>query len=104
LKSDYRYSKEIVYNNFPWANATKEQEKKIADLGQKILDTRQTFFDGGASLYDLYNPLTMPDELRKAHNSLDKAVLRLYGFSGLTEREIVGRLFEMYQGLICSNN
>ena len=95
LKSDYRYSKDIVYNNFIWADATDEQKEKISKTAQAILDARALYSD--SSLADLYDPLTMPPELLKAHKANDKAVLALYGFkSDATEEEIVARLMQMY--------
>ena len=100
LKSDYRYSKEIVYNNFPWAeNVTDEQKAKIEELAQKILDTRKKYPD--SSLADLYDPLSMPDDLRKAHQKLDTAVLSLYGLSSeITEADLVAELFNRYEKLL----
>lgn len=95
LKSDYRYSKDIVYNNFIWADATDEQKEKISKTAQAILDARALYSD--SSLADLYDPLTMPPELLKAHKANDKAVLALYGFkSDAAEEEIVARLMQMY--------
>lgn len=76
LKSDYRYSKDIVYNNFVWPNCTDEQRAEIEELAQGILNTRTEFPD--TSLADLYDPLAMPPQLTKAHKALDKAVDRLY--------------------------
>ena len=64
LKSDYRYSKDIVYNNFPWCNPTAEQKEKIEQTAQSILDVREKF--SNSSLADLYDPLIMPAELRKS--------------------------------------
>ena len=98
LKSDYRYSKDIVYNNFPWADATDEQESVIDGLAQDVLDARAE--SPNCSLADLYDPLTMPPALLKAHRGLDKAVMKLYGFAGLSESEIVGGLMERYRGLM----
>ena len=99
LKSDYRYSKDIVYNNFPWPDATDEQKAVIESLAQAILDARARFPD--SSLADLYDPLTMPPELLRAHQNLDRAVMRLYGFSvkDTSEAECVARLMELYQEL-----
>lgn len=76
LKSDYRYSKDIVYNNFIWPDTTDEQKTEISKLAQNILDARTEFPD--ASLADLYDPLTMPPSLAKAHKTLDRAVDKLY--------------------------
>ncbi|MDR2971205.1 MAG: methylase, partial [Bacteroidales bacterium] len=100
--SDYRYSKDIVYNNFPWPNATDEQKISIEKLAQCILDARANFPD--SSLADLYDPLTMPPELLKAHRDLDRAVMKLYGFSvkDTTEAGCVAALMERYRGLVGS--
>lgn len=99
LKSDYRYSKNIVYNNFPWPDADDRQRKRIVETAKAILDTRKIYPD--SSLADLYDPLTMPIELRKAHEANDKAVLKAYGLkSSVTESEIVQHLFGMYEQLI----
>ena len=132
LKSDYRYSAAIVYNNFPWlktarpyppseasseggamrgesapyrsgvgdgrANTPGSPQSEIEKTAQGILDARAKYPD--SSLADLYDPLTMPPELRKAHAANDAAVMKAYGFpSNLTEPEIVSRLFEMYAKL-----
>ena len=98
LKSDYRYSKDVVYNNFPWCNPTDEQKEKIEQTAQAILDARALYPD--CSLADLYDELTMPVELRKAHQANDKAVMQAYGFSlKMTESECVAELMKMYQEL-----
>lgn len=100
LKSDYRYSKDIVYNNFPWPNPTDEQKAKIEETAQAILDARALYPD--SSLADLYDELTMPAELRKAHQDNDRAVMRAYGFpvkSSFTESMCVAELFKMYKEL-----
>lgn len=106
LKSDYRYSKDIVYNNFPWCTPTDEQKAKIEKTAQGILDARELYPE--CSLADLYDDLTMPPELRKAHQENDKAVMEAYGFykkdengkrTWLTESETVTQLMEMYQKL-----
>lgn len=100
LKSDYRYSKDIVYNNFPWCDPTPEQKAKIEQTAQAILDARALYPD--CSLADLYDELTMPKELRKAHQNNDRAVMQAYGFDvkTMTESECVGELMEMYRGII----
>ena len=100
LKSDYRYSKEIVYNNFPWPNPTDKQKQKIEKTAQKILDARALY--PNSSLADLYDELTMPTELRKAHQENDKAVMEAYGFDWhkMTESDCVAELMKMYQKLI----
>ncbi len=98
LKSDYRYSKEIVYNNFPWPEATDDQKTAVEKLAQGVLDARALFPD--SSLADLYDPLTVPPELLKAHQALDRAVMKLYGFSQNTaEPAIVAALMERHQRL-----
>jgi len=99
LKSDYRYSKDIVYNNFVWPNATDEQKATIEKLAQGVLDARAKFPE--SSLADLYDPLAMPPELLKAHRELDKAVMKLYGFGkDVSEAEIVAELMGRYQILL----
>lgn len=99
LKSDYRYSKDIVYNNFPWPIPTEEQKNKIEETAQAILDARAKYPD--SSLADLYDELTMPVELRKAHQDNDRAVMQAYGFDvkTMTESQCVAELFKMYQAL-----
>ena len=99
LKSDYRYSKDIVYNNFPWCDPTPEQKARIEKTAQAILDARALYPD--SSLADLYDELTMPKELRKAHQDNDRAVMAAYGFSlKMTESECVAELMKMYSQLI----
>jgi len=97
LKSDYRYSAGIVYNNFPWPeNPTEKQKQAIESTAQGVLDARAEF--PGSSLADLYDPLTMPPVLLKAHQKLDKAVDAAYGKTNFkTEAERVAFLFELYQ-------
>ncbi len=98
IKSDFRYSVNIVYNNFPWPTPTDEQKSKIEQTAQAILDARALYPD--CSLADLYDELTMPPELRKAHQANDKAVMQAYGFSiKMTESECVAELMKMYQEL-----
>lgn len=77
LKSDYDYSAKIVYNNFPWPSVAEVQKKKIETTAQEILEARALYPE--SSLADLYDPLTMPPELRKAHQANDKAVMQAYG-------------------------
>ena len=97
LKSDYRYSP-AIYNNFPWPEVSDEQREKIASTAQGILDARALYPD--SSLADLYDELTMPPELRKAHQQNDRAVMQAYGFPiSMTESECVAKLFELYQKL-----
>jgi len=100
LKSDYRYSKDIVYNNFPWPNPNEKQKEKIEKTAQMILDSRAKY--PNSSLADLYDELTMPPELRKAHQQNDIAVMEAYGFDwrNMTESDCVSKLMEMYQELI----
>ena len=100
IKSDYRYSKDVVYNNFPWCKPTAEQKKKIEETAQAILDARALYPD--CSLADLYDEVAMPPELRKAHQANDKAVMQAYGFWGKlnTESACVAELMKMYQKLV----
>ena len=96
IKSDYRYSADIVYNNFPWPEATEEQKQRISNLAQRALDARASHPDW--SLADLYHPDFMPQDLRRAHKELDKAVLKLYGLkSDIDEMDIVRHLLELYK-------
>lgn len=99
LKSDYRYSKDIVYNNFPWPTPTDAQKAKIEQTAQAILDARALYPD--SSLADLYDEVTMPSELRKAHQQNDKAVMDAYGMpvKGTTEAACVAELMRRYQEL-----
>lgn len=122
LEMRYRYSKDIVYNNFPWCNPTAEQKAKIEQTAQGILDARakymdatlcasptdygrgggqtQTHGDCASNLADLYDEITMPSDLRKAHQENDKAVMAAYGFDmKMTESECVAELMKMYQKL-----
>lgn len=105
LKSDYRYSKDIVYNNFPWpvVSTGSTAEQKIERTAQAILDARAKYPD--CSLADLYDEATMPPELRKAHKENDHAVMAAYGFkatilSSNNESQIVAELFKLYQTII----
>ena len=99
LKSDYRYSKDIVYNNFPWPDADKTKQAAIEKTAQAILDARARFPD--ASLADLYDELAMPPELRKAHQQNDQAVLAAYAFKkSASEPEIVAALMGRYQEMV----
>ena len=99
LKSDYRYSNTIVYNNFPWPKLNEQQKQRINETAQKILDARELYSD--SSLADLYDPITMPAELRRAHTANDKAVMAAYGFDlKMTEADCVAALFKMYQALL----
>jgi hypothetical protein len=104
LEMRYRYSKDIVYNNFPWPDAADEQKAEIERLAQGILDARAQF--PGSSLADLYDPLTMPPELLKAHQANDRAVMKLYGFGikETTEAACVAKLMELYQCMIAKES
>ena len=98
----YQYSGKVVYNNFPWPNPTQEQKAKIEQTAQAILDARALYPD--SSLADLYDDLTMPPELRKAHQANDRAVMDAYGFTKghparTSESACVAELMKMYQKL-----
>ena len=98
LKSDYRYAKDIVYNNFPWPSPSQEQKALIEKTAQGILDARALYPD--SSLANLYDPLTMPPELRKAHDRNNAAVMKAYGFpTSMSEADCVAALMKMYQEL-----
>lgn len=101
LEMRYRYSAQIVYNNFPWPKVTDEQKARIEQTAQAILDARAVY--PNASLADLYDELTMPPDLRTAHQNNDRAVMAAYGFSTkMTESECVAELFMLYQALVTS--
>jgi hypothetical protein len=101
LKSDYRYSIGLVYNTFPWPDATPTQRTSIEALAQAILDARALPKNATSTLADLYDPDTMPAELRKAHRELDLAVDRLYRRAPFgSDRERVEHLFTLYQRLV----
>ena len=98
LEMRYSYSNTIVYNNFPWPNPTEDQKTKIEQTAQAILDARAKYPD--SSFADLYDELTMPVELRKAHQENDRAVMHAYGFpvkSNFTESQCVAELFKLYK-------
>ncbi|MBO6144420.1 MAG: methylase [Prevotella sp.] len=100
LEMRYRYSKDVVYNNFPWPEPTEEQRDRIAQTAQAILDARALYPD--SSLADLYDELTMPADLRKAHQNNDRAVMQAYGFplkSSFTESQCVAELFKLYKDM-----
>ncbi|MCD7714231.1 MAG: methylase, partial [Prevotella sp.] len=99
LKSDYRYSKDVVYNNFPWPEPTDEQRRKIESTAQAILDARTRYPD--SSLADLYDEVAMPSDLRQAHQENDRAVMSAYGFDtrSTTESSCVAALMQLYQRL-----
>jgi len=100
LKGDYRYSNEIVYNNFPWPEPDKKQQGLIEEKAQKILDVRSKYPD--STLADLYDPLSMPPDLVNAHKELDKAVDKTYGKKFYTDSERMKLLFELYENYIQS--
>ncbi len=104
IKSDYRYSKDVVYNNFPWPTPTEAQKAKIEQTAQGILDARALYPD--CSLADLYDEVTMPPELRKAHQQNDRAVMQAYGFDvkTTTESSCVAELMKIYQQLTQAKN
>jgi hypothetical protein len=101
LKSDFRYSAKLVYNNFPWPmDATEAQRANVEDCAQKVLEARRGYLDKGATLADLYDLLTMPAPLLKAHQALDRAVDRCYRSKAFdSERERVEYLFQLYEQL-----
>ena len=102
IKSDYRYSKDVVYNNFPWCKPTPEQKAAIEKTAQAILNARALYPD--CSLADLYDELTMPPELRKAHHANDFAVMAAYGFDKkISESECVAELMRMYREMTEGN-
>lgn len=100
LEMRYRYSGDMAYNCFPWPNPTEEQKGKIEQTAQAILDARALYPDN--SLADLYDELTMPPELRTAHQKNDRAVMEAYGFWGKlnSESECVAELMRLYQEII----
>ena len=103
LKSDYRYSNTLVYNNFPIPDLDEKLKEKIEKTAQAILEARKLYSE--STLADLYDELAMPAELRRAHQANDKAVMEAYGMTKeldgkktwLTESETVAKLFEMYE-------
>ena len=99
MKSDYSYSLTVVYNTFPWCKPTAEQKKRIEETAQAILDARALY--PNCSLADLYDEVSMPSELRRAHQANDKAVMQAYGFWGKlnTESACVAELMKMYREL-----
>ncbi|MBR7023885.1 MAG: methylase [Bacteroidales bacterium] len=98
LKSDFRYSGNVVYNNFPWPNVSEKERDAIEMTAKQILEARNLYSE--SSLAILYDNNTMPIELRRAHRANDAAVLEAYGFpKDASESEIVARLFKMYREL-----
>lgn len=100
LKSDYSYANSLVYNTFPWPSPTDDQKAKIEESAKGILIARALYPD--SSLADLYNPLTMPSELQKAHIANDRAVMQAYGFDvkNMSEADCVAELMKMYQEML----
>ncbi len=102
MKSDYRYSKDLSYNTFPWPDRSTLKPKQVQAVeaaAQAVLKAREKA--SGSTLAQMYDPNLMPAELRKAHNQLDKAVEALYGLkAGATEVQCVARLLELYQDLV----
>lgn len=101
IKSDFRYSSKLVYNNFPWPEApTDKQRVAVEDTGKAVLETRDKHVKAGAALADLYDPLAMPAELTKAHAQLDRAVDKCYRTQPFTsDRQRVEFLFDLYAKL-----
>ncbi len=102
LKSDYRYSNKLVYNNFPWPQAaTDKQKTAVESCAQAVLDTRTPHLAAGSTLADLYDPLTMPPELVKAHQALDRAVEKCYNpeKNFASDRDRTEHLFKLYESL-----
>jgi len=98
LKSDFRYSARIVYNNFPWPEVNTQKRKTLESTGTAILDARAR--EPNSTLADLYDPLTMPTDLRKAHEANDRAVDLTYGYKGKkADASRVAFLFDMYENL-----
>ena len=102
IKSDYRYSNTIVYNNYPFPeNTTPPQKQKVETSAQTVLDIRKKYEATGSSLAHLYDPLSMPPDLKAAHDVLDKAVDDCYGKTKfMSDAKRVGYLFELYDGLV----
>ena len=95
----YRYSKKIVYNNFPFIELNENQKIKLNESAERILEARKLYPD--STLKELYNEITMPSELRKAHQENDKLVMQVYGFNWRTMNEIecVEELMKIYKKL-----
>jgi hypothetical protein len=102
LKSDFQYSVKLVYNNFPWPNPTPEQRARVEEKARAVLTAREPHLPprGMSTLADLYDPLTMPAALAKAHAELDRAVERCYRPEPFhSDRERVEHLFRLYEQL-----
>jgi hypothetical protein len=99
LKSDYRYSAKLVYNNFPWPESPTDKQREVVEkAAQMVLDVREEYLKTGSTLADLYDPLSMPAKLVKAHDALDRAVDRCYRSQPFTsERQRVEFLFALYE-------
>lgn len=96
MKSDYRYANGLVYNTFPWPAPTEQQKQKIERTAKAILEARELY--PNSNLAALYDPLTMPPELLKAHSANNKAVMEAYGFSfKMSEADCVAELMKLYQ-------
>lgn len=97
LKSDFRYTGSVVYNTFPWPDPTEMQKNEMEKAAKNILDIREKYSDN--SLADLYDDLTMPLELRKAHQMNDRAVMKAFGFSikDMSESDCIAALMKLYQ-------
>ena len=103
LKSDYRYSAEIVFNNFPWPQLDIQAKKLLEEKGNQILKIRSKY--NNSSLADLYDELSMPIDLREAHRENNKAVMSVYGFNlKMTEEECVAELMKQYKILVQQEN
>ena len=101
LKSDYRYSKDIVYNNFPWPEASEKDRQKLEALAQEIDCIKNQYMEKGETLRTLYDRSTMPDDLLLVHRTLDRSVLKLYGLKPDTEEpEIVRHLLGFYKKIV----
>ena len=102
MKSDYQYSGGIVYNNFPWPNATESQKVEIEKLAQRVLDARAEYPE--STLADMYGETSMlfHTTLLNAHRELDRAVMKLYGFpvKDFSEADCVAALMKMYQRIM----
>lgn len=103
LKSDYRYSKDIVYNTFVWPETDKKSIERITQTTNDILDARKLYPE--STYADLYDETFMPPELRKAHQENDKAVMEAYGFDWrkMSESECVAELMKLYKKMIEKN-
>ena len=101
LKSDYRYSGSVIYNTFPWPDAKETQRQVIEVLAQKVLDARDLYPE--LTLADLYDPDKMPQELKDAHEHLDRAVDQLYRAKAFeNDEERLQMLFEKYEKLVAA--